>query len=200
MLRSLARAFARSGWSCEAAASPLPALDLLRRGAVDAIVADYQMHPFDGVEFCRRVRGGGFAGPLVIHSGYATRALRESAARAGAWAVVPKDASAQALALQLRTLCDARAGVVPASPLPPPRDYTAAAREYARAHGLSARETEVLALALAGQVRKQCAAHLGCSTGSVSSYWQRIYNKTGRRQQEDVLRDVLGFVLDHWLA
>ena len=120
--------------------------------------------------------------------------------QAGAWAVVPKDTSAQALAQQLCTLCDACEGILPTSPAPSPRDCAAAARAYARVHGLSARETEVLAHALAGEVRKQCAARIGCSAGTVSTYWQRIYNKTGQRQQEDVLRDVLRFVLESRLA
>lgn len=196
MLRSLARVFARSGWCCECAASPLEALDVLRCRAVHAMVADYVMEPFDGVELCRRARGAGFGGPLVIYTGHATRALRESAARAAAWAVIPKDTKAEALAVQLQTLSGSCAPI-DATPTPAlPSDRTSAARAYARAHGLSQRETEVLEHALVGEVRKQSADGIGCHPGSVARYWRRIYRKTNTHAHDEVVLDVLRFVLE----
>lgn len=200
MLRSLSRVFTHSGWSCETAASPLRALDVLRSRAVDALVADHNMEPFDGIELCRRAHIAGFAGPVVIYSGYASPTLRESAARAAAWAVVPKDTSAEALVLQLDTLCEACAHIPPTPCRRPPCEHAALARAYGHAHGLSPRETEVLEHALSGEVRKQCAHGLGCSTGSVASYWQRIYRKTNQHGREDVVLDVLRFVLESGLA
>ncbi len=195
MLRSLARVFAACGWMCVLAATPLLALDALAGGSCDALVSDYRMQPFDGVELCRRARHAKFPGPVVVYSGHVSARLRESAVRAGAHAVVPKDTDASALAQQLAALCEL--GGAAAAPAQAPRDHAGAASAYARAHNLSPRETQVLECALAGDGREQTAYLIGCKPGTIATHWRRIFNKTGKPTKSDVLADAFRFLLDH---
>jgi DNA-binding CsgD family transcriptional regulator len=64
-------------------------------------------------------------------------------------------------------------------------------RAFARAHGLSGREHEVLAQAAAGLSNKDIAADLGCSPKTVDVYWSRIFMKLGVRSRAAVMSLVL---------
>jgi DNA-binding CsgD family transcriptional regulator len=66
---------------------------------------------------------------------------------------------------------------------------------FAVHHGLSARETTVLALAAAGLHRKESASRLGCSLGTVDTYWRRIFRKTGRTSQSELFVALLAFAI-----
>lgn len=196
MLRSLARVFARAGWTCESAPTPLVALDVLGRARMDAVVADYRMQPFDGLELCRRAQHTAFDGPVVIYSGHVTAPLQRRAARAGAWAVVPKDVDAESLAAQLATLCHHCPRLAQPAPLPSiPGGCAAAADAYARVHDLSEQQTRLLECALRDESREHAADCIGCSVGTVHGYWRRICDKTKQRGEHQVLLDVLRFVL-----
>lgn len=195
MLRSLSRVFASCGWRCCSSAAPLPALELLADAPFDALIVDFLMEPFDGVELCRRARGAGFGGPVVIYSGFVTPELYERAARAGAWAVVPKDTDAQALAALLGTVCEHCARPEAAGSPCTPGDFGAAARAYADAHGLSDHQTQLLECALRDESREQAADRVGVSVGTVHGYWRRICDKTKQRGQHEVVLDLLRFVL-----
>lgn len=119
VLRSLSRLFARRGWRCESADSGLLALGRLAEGGFHALVADFRMEPFDGIELCRRARLAGFTGPMLLHSGFVTPEVRATALRSGVHAVVPKDTDAEALAEQLSSLCELRDySRVPSAPHP----------------------------------------------------------------------------------
>ena len=54
-------------------------------------------------------------------------------------------------------------------------------------YGLTPRETELLAFAMAGVPPKQLADALQCADGTVRAYWQRILEKTGCATQRDVI-------------
>ncbi len=63
-------------------------------------------------------------------------------------------------------------------------DTTVAA--YAAERRLGIRETEVLELGAAGCSTKEAAELLRVSTGTISTHWQRIFRKTGCRNQREV--------------
>lgn len=197
-LRSLSRILARYGWACRKAATPLVALQLLGAGAFDVMVADYRMHPYDGIELCRRARCAGFDLPIAIYSGHASVAVHERAVRAGASAVVPKHVGAEALAAQLATVSDhfthLRAGATPAAHSTHP-DRQALAQAYSRAHRLSERQRQVLLCALHDATREQAAERIGCRVGTVHEHWRRICARTNQADQKEVLLDVLRFAL-----
>ncbi len=101
MLRSLVRVLGSSGWRCEAVGTASLALGKLAGEAFDALVADYRIEPFNGIELCRRARLAGFDGPMVLYSGHVDADARARALRAGVHAVVPKDTDGEVLAEQL---------------------------------------------------------------------------------------------------
>jgi DNA-binding CsgD family transcriptional regulator len=68
---------------------------------------------------------------------------------------------------------------------------------YALRHMLSGRETSVLELAAVGLHRKEVSSRLGCSPGTVDTYWRRIFRKTNRGSECAVLADVLAFAVTH---
>jgi DNA-binding NarL/FixJ family response regulator len=68
-------------------------------------------------------------------------------------------------------------------------------REYARHKGLSNRETEVLLAAVGDGGIDRTAADLSLRPTTVTSYWRRVFGKTNRHSQREVLADVLQFVL-----
>jgi len=69
--------------------------------------------------------------------------------------------------------------------------FVTVVRSFAQDVGLSQREEEILALACAGMCDKDILARCGCAAGTVATYWQRIFGKTGQRSQRDVIAAVL---------
>mgnify|MGYP003559480811 CR=1 FL=1 len=57
---------------------------------------------------------------------------------------------------------------------------------------LSAREREVGARSLTGQTARQIAGELGLGAGTVLTYRQRAYAKTGSNKASDLLAAVMG--------
>jgi DNA-binding CsgD family transcriptional regulator len=58
---------------------------------------------------------------------------------------------------------------------------------FARFFKLSPRETTLLRHALAGMNNDEAAAALGCSRGTVSTFWNRVFRKTNVSGQRDVI-------------
>jgi DNA-binding NarL/FixJ family response regulator len=70
-------------------------------------------------------------------------------------------------------------------------------RAYVDRYALSARETAVLVLTVEGLSDKEIADRLGCSRSSVSTYWCRIFSKTGSRPQRAVLSHIARTAAEH---
>jgi len=66
---------------------------------------------------------------------------------------------------------------------------------YADVHGLSKRERAVLTLGARGLHRKGMATELGCSPGTVNTYWNRILRKLHLTSQAEVLANLLRLAL-----
>jgi DNA-binding CsgD family transcriptional regulator len=69
----------------------------------------------------------------------------------------------------------------------------AVVREFSVKNRLSPREETVVRAAADGRDRKSSAALLGCSAGTVDTYWGRIFKKTGCRSQTEVFAKVVQF-------
>jgi DNA-binding CsgD family transcriptional regulator len=67
---------------------------------------------------------------------------------------------------------------------------------FAADHKLSGAETTLLAGATRGLNNDEVAELLGCSRATVSTYWNRIFAKLGRRSQRDVFCKVLEYALE----
>ncbi len=57
---------------------------------------------------------------------------------------------------------------------------------FASTYRMSPRETSLVRLALAGMNNDEAAAAMGCTRATVSSFWNRIFRKTGATGQRDV--------------
>lgn len=68
-------------------------------------------------------------------------------------------------------------------------------RRYAIAHKLSNRERQVLLASIIGTHDKLLADQIGCSRGTITTYWKRIFGKIGRRSQKDVVSHVVVFCI-----
>lgn len=120
--------------------------------------------------------------------GWAVRAVR-----AGVRAVVPRTASADAIAAAVE---GAAAGLVvlPADALAEVPQGTAA-RSAAPADPLSAREAQILALLAEGLVNKQIAARLGISRHTVKTHLAALFHKLGVSPRSGKLLRVSSAVL-----
>ena len=67
---------------------------------------------------------------------------------------------------------------------------------YAAAHQLSRQELRLLLGIIEGRSDKSIAADWGRSRSTVSTYWKRIFAKTGQRPQREVLAHVLRFTAE----
>jgi DNA-binding CsgD family transcriptional regulator len=72
-----------------------------------------------------------------------------------------------------------------------PAGWEQAVRGFAVANRLSRREAQLLELAVAGLNNKEAAAALGCQRPTVSTYWNRIFSKTGVRTQRDIMASII---------
>jgi len=62
----LANTLKWSGYAVDVAADGREALDKLRSGACRMVISDWNMPEMDGIELCRQIRGGDFAGYIYI--------------------------------------------------------------------------------------------------------------------------------------
>jgi len=69
------------------------------------------------------------------------------------------------------------------------------AESFALHHGLSDRETEVLLSATQGHDDERICKLLDVQSGTVRTYWKRIFKKTGEHNQRNVMGAVLRFAL-----
>jgi DNA-binding CsgD family transcriptional regulator len=64
---------------------------------------------------------------------------------------------------------------------------------FARAHRLSPQETKLVASAVREMPNKQSADELGCTEGTLRTYWKRIFTKIGCTSQRDVVARLFRF-------
>ncbi|MRK02734.1 response regulator [Aeromicrobium sp. S22] len=62
----LIRTLEREGYSVQRASAGLPAIDRVQAGDVDLVLLDLGLPDIDGLEVCRRIRAGGYAGGVLI--------------------------------------------------------------------------------------------------------------------------------------
>jgi len=88
----IARMVTLQGWRPIKAASIAEAIDCLRRGGIDAIIADWQLDDGDGEYLLRQACGGAprLEIPTVMISSYASPELRALARAAGALDLLEK--------------------------------------------------------------------------------------------------------------
>ena len=81
----------------------LEALAKVEKLKPDVMTMDVEMPHLDGLRATRRLRGAGFAGPIVVVSGSDREDVEQAAARAGATSFVRKSRAYETLISAIRT-------------------------------------------------------------------------------------------------
>lgn len=80
--------------------------------------------------------------------------------------------------------------------VPPPVAVTRAVEDFARVHGLSRRETQVVLFAARGLATKAIASELGIGYKTVSQYWTRACQKVRCSGHAELLAALLHHALE----
>ena len=138
--------------------SPVSALRFATEKAVDLVITDYSMRPFDGIELTRRLRAlPGYADvPIVVVTIYADRRIRHAALEAGATDFLNKPVDEQEIKARCTNLLQLRRHKLILAD-----QARNLEREIATAvTTIHARELEtLLVLAKAGEYRDECTGN-----------------------------------------
>ena len=182
-----------------AAADGEQAVALVRRHRPQVVLMDLRMPRVDGVEATRRILAAHPGTAVVVLTTYADDDSILAALRAGALGYLTKDAGREQIARALHAAAEGQAILDPAvqarlvAAATPGRDFAPAGP---LPDGLTARESEVLALIATGRTNAQIAAALVVSLSTVKTHINNIFAKTGVSGRAQAVR----YAYSHGLA
>lgn len=190
---SLVELVASVGLRCECFASALDFLAVFDPQRAGCLVLDVRMARMSGLELQARLKAIGAALPIVFISGHGDIEMAVKAIKDGAVDFVQKPYREQQLldAINEALRRDTQQRSAPAAPGTP-----AGGVPGARMALLSAREREVLALALQGLASKQIARRLNLSHRTVEHHRSRLLEKLGVTSMAELMRLNYQQVLD----
>jgi len=104
LVRTYERVLRRQGYHVISAESQQEALTALRARPLDLIVTDVRLGNDDGLEVVRAARRTGLGPPVIVVTGYASKAGRHEALGAGAADYLPKPFSVSQLVGAVETV------------------------------------------------------------------------------------------------
>ncbi|GGW69495.1 DNA-binding response regulator [Streptomyces lucensis JCM 4490] len=165
--------------------------------APDVVLMDLRMPRCDGVEATRRIRARYPGTQVVVLTTYADDDSLFPALQAGARGYLTKDAGGEEIVRAVHSVLSGDAGLSPsvqrrllerlAQPEPVPEPAPAQSPD-----GLTARETEVLALIAAGLSNHEIARELHVSTATVKTHINNLFAKTGLKDRAQAVRYAYG--------
>lgn len=155
------------------AADGREACELAERTTPDVILMDLSMPLMDGIEATRSIVASTPAVHVIVLTSFADRSRILAALDAGATGYLLKDADPAEVAAAIRA---AVAGGVPLDPRAA-RVMLDAQRTVQREVKLSARESEVLQLVVAGLANKSIARRLGITERTVKAHLTSIFQQ-----------------------
>jgi DNA-binding NarL/FixJ family response regulator len=173
----------------EQAADGVAALDAVARCQPDVLILDLAMPGVGGLEVLRRLDQRGGTTRVVVLSMHASEAHVVEAMHTGASAYVLKTATAAHLVQAVREVLSGRRYLGP--PLSEHAIDAYTRRRSASSVGqgaLTARESEILALAAQGHTVPQIATTLGIGPRTVETHRANLMRKLGLRSQTDLVR------------
>jgi DNA-binding NarL/FixJ family response regulator len=171
---SLRRGLQRAGFRVQTAATLDDARDILDHDTFTAAVVDLGLPDGDGAQLLPMLAECIPAPIVIVMSGMLTSERAVDVAGL-CDATVPKPCSPRLIAQAIANAA---------------RPASNAVAAYARAHGVSDKEAEVLMLAASGASTRDNAERLSVKPSSIHTYWRRIFWKTGIRSQSQVLAQV----------
>jgi len=180
---SLVELVASVGLPCECFASALDFLAAFDPQRAGCLVLDVRMARLSGLELQARLKAQGATLPIVFISGHGDIEMAVKAIKDGAVDFVQKPYREQLL---LDAINEAlRRDALQRSTAPPPPAAAGAAAQLAR---LSAREREVMRLALQGLPSKLIAKQLCLSHRTVEHHRSRLLEKLGVASMAELMR------------
>lgn len=158
----------------------------------DVVLMDLRMPRVDGVQATRRIRAEQPTVEVIVLTTYADDESIFAALRAGARGYLTKDARSEEIGAAIRRVAAGEAMLDPAvqarlldhlDSVAPTSVTPAATRPAQPLEGLTARETEVLALIASGLSNREIAQHLVVSEATVKTHVNRLFAKTGVRDR-----------------
>lgn len=168
--------------------------------APDVVLMDLRMPRCDGVEATRRIRRDHPGTQVVVLTTYADDESLFPALQAGARGYLTKDADGDEIVRAVEDVMSGQAGLSPQvqrrllerfaeapSVTPDPVPPAAPAAPPQPPDGLTARETEVLALVAEGLSNPEIARTLHVSTATVKTHINNLFAKAGLRDRAQAI-------------
>lgn len=184
LVRSYERLFRLWGWKMHSCDKLARARRRLAKHRYDVVLLDIKLPDGEATELLgplRRQR----ARPAVVVMSAHYEAEHALVLMGQCDAFLPKPVAVDTLRRVIERAAVSDRGRVRASP----------AESFAQHHGLSERETEVLLAATQGHEDEAICKILDVQSGTVRTYWKRIFKKTGEHNQRNVMGAVLRFAL-----
>lgn len=158
------------------------ALDLVGRTMPDVVLMDIAMPQVNGIEATRRIKRAYPSVSVLILTAHYSQELILAVVEAGAAGYMLKDARGNELLSAIRAVNDGEAVLHPAVADQVFRRLAevSPANGPARASAsLTARELEILTLAMEGLSNEKLAQKLSLGPRTVQTHWRNIFNKLG---------------------
>ena len=173
----------RAGYAVRRAATLRAAREVLAAHPCDVVLLDLQLPDGDGETLARELRGSGRGIPVVVVSGLID-ARRALSLLDLCVAALPKPIGQADLVRAISRALTTR------------RSYVDEVDAFSRLHQLSGREADVVRAAAVGVAGDDLAHEFRCTTGTLATYWHRVFQKTGESSQRGVLAAVARFIHD----
>jgi two-component system, LuxR family, response regulator FixJ len=154
-----------------------------RRRVPACIILDVYMPGRSGLDILKDLDAHNYAAPIIVMSGKATIAIAVDAVKSGAFDIIEKPFSPDAIVARVRAVT---------------RAWTRhrahgrnLAKDFSGSECLTSREADVLAEILGAASNKEAGHHLGISPRTVEVHRARIMAKLGARNTADLVRIAL---------
>ena len=180
LLKALSRLLKAEGYVVRAFTSAKAFLEAYQPQSVGCLVLDVSMPEIDGLELQRRLTSGGGALPIVFLTGHGDIPMSVQAIKAGAEDFLTKPVK------DVELLRAVRAALQRSAEQSKGAEETALLRQ--RHATLTAREREVMAHVVSGELNKVAAAQLGVGEHTIKVHRARVMQKMGVESLADLVR------------
>lgn len=181
VLDSLRLYFTRQGIESACFAAAADFLDAVSRGArFDGVVSDVRMPGMTGLELVNRLKAEGFAAPVILITGHGDVEMAVAAIKVGAFDFIEKPFDEARLLASIRSAIDKQRQPEPGA--------AELAKLRTRFAALSARQRQVMELAVTGLSNKEIGAQLKISPKTVENHRAWVMERVGARNIAELVR------------
>lgn len=146
----------------------------------DCIVSDVRMPGMSGLELVQHLKDSGITAPVILITGHGDIDMAVAAIKVGAFDFIEKPFDESRLLASIRTAMAAN--------MKPAADAAELERLQSRFDSLSARQRQVMELAVAGLSNKEIGSRLKISPKTVENHRAWVMERIGARNIADLVR------------